>query len=91
MFMSVDSAFHSPRALLRLQVEAEADPGALSRVLEQFQNINVLPRRVIAELDMDGVLHIQLDVLGINEERLSRIAATLGQVTTVLAAFWHYV
>jgi len=76
---------------LRLRVEAEADPGALSRVFEPFQNINVLHRRVIAELDMDGALRIQLDVLGINEERISRIVETLWQVTTVLAAFSHYV
>ena len=33
-------------ALYRLRVTAEADLGALSRVLERFQNLNVVPRRV---------------------------------------------
>lgn len=36
-------------SLLRLRVVAEADSGVLMRVLERFQNLGVLPRRVIAE------------------------------------------
>jgi hypothetical protein len=36
-------------------------PGALARVLERFQNLNVLPRRVIAELATTGVFHIEVD------------------------------
>jgi hypothetical protein len=40
-------------SLLRLRVLAEADSGALMRVLERFQNLGVLPRRVIAEFTPD--------------------------------------
>ena len=42
--MSADSF-----SLLRLKVVAEADAGALMRVLERFHNLGVLPRRVVAE------------------------------------------
>ncbi len=89
--MSVENAFQSTRALLRLQVTAEADPGALARVLERFQNLNVLPRRIVAEFGINELLHIQVDILGLEESRLSGIAAKLSQMTSVLAAYWHYV
>ena len=42
-------------SLLRLRVVADADPGALGRVLEPFQNLNTLPRRVVAECVADVV------------------------------------
>ena len=47
-------------SLLRLRVVAEADPGALARVLERFQNLNVLPRNVVAELGIADTCHIQI-------------------------------
>jgi hypothetical protein len=77
-------------ALLRLRVVAEADPGALARVLERFQNLNVLPRRVVAEFGSTGAFHIQVDVLGIPEALLTLIAEKIGQVPSVLNAHWHY-
>jgi hypothetical protein len=77
-------------ALLRLRVVAEADPGALARVLERFQNLNVLPRRVVAEFGSTGAFHIQVDVLGIPEAMLTLIAEKIGQVPSVLNAHWHY-
>jgi hypothetical protein len=89
--MSVENVFQSTRALLRLQVKAEADPGALARVLERFQILNVLPRRVVAEFGANDLLHIQIDVVGLEESRLTNIAAKLCQVTTVVGAYWHYV
>jgi (p)ppGpp synthase/HD superfamily hydrolase len=76
-------------SLLHLRIVAEADPGALQRVLERFQNLNVLPRRVIAELSSTGVLHIQVDIVGISDEHLSRIAAKISQAPSILNAFWH--
>ena len=45
--MSAQSPFVDTSALLRLRVTAEADLGALSRVLERFQNLNVVPRTAI--------------------------------------------
>lgn len=78
-------------ALLRLRIIAEADPGVLARVLERFHNLNVLPRRVVAELSCREVLHIQLDLGGMAAERLSQITAGLGQLPCILQAYWHYV
>ena len=77
--------------LLRLLVTADADPGALARILERFQNLNVLPRRVIGEYGTDDMLHIQVDVFGLTEERLTLIAAKIGQGPSILNAYWHRV
>jgi hypothetical protein len=82
----VSSTTHS---LLRLRVTAEADPGAVARVLERFQNLNILPRRVIAEFGTGDVLHVQVDIAGMDEDRLNCIAAKIAQVPCVLNAFWH--
>jgi hypothetical protein len=78
-------------ALLRLRVTAEADLGALSRVLERFQNLNVVPRRVVAEMGSGDVLYIQVDIVGLAEERLSLIAAKLNQALSIRDAHWHVV
>lgn len=75
--------------LLRLRVEADADPGALARVLERFQNLDILPRRVLAEFGTNSTLHIQVDILGLKEERLTLIAAKIGQVPSIVNAYWH--
>ena len=77
-------------SLLRLRVVAEADAGALMRVLERFQNLGVLPRRVIAEFTSSDALSIQLDVAGLEESRLTLIAAKLGEMPCVTQAYWHY-
>ena len=77
-------------SLLRLRVVAEADAGALMRVLERFQNLGVLPRRVIAEFTTTDSLSIQLDVAGLEESRLTLIAAKLGELPCVTQAYWHY-
>jgi hypothetical protein len=77
-------------SLLRLRVVAEADAGALMRVLERFHNLGVLPRRVIAEFTSSDLLSIQLDVAGLEESRLTLIAAKLGEMPCVSQAYWHY-
>jgi hypothetical protein len=77
-------------SLLRLRVVAEADAGALMRVLERFQNLGVLPRRVVAEFTSSDFLSIQLDIAGLEEARLTLIAAKLGQLPCVSQAYWHY-
>ncbi|MEJ1960761.1 MAG: hypothetical protein WDO56_04135 [Gammaproteobacteria bacterium] len=83
--MSVDQV-----SLLRLKVVAEADAGALMRVLERFHNLGVLPRRVIAEFTTADSLSIQVDIAGIEETRMSLIAAKLAQIPCVSHAYWHY-
>jgi hypothetical protein len=77
-------------SLLRLRVLAEADAGALMRVLERFQNLGVLPRRVIAEFTSSDALSIQLDVSGLEESRLTLIAAKLSEMPCVTQAYWHH-
>ena len=76
-------------SLLRLRVVADADPGVLARVLERFQNLNVLPRRVVAELGTTGMFHIQVDIASLSENTLTLIAAKLGQVPSIMNAYWH--
>ncbi len=44
-----DAFIADPFAFFRLKLVAEADAGALMRVLERFGNMGVQPRRVIAE------------------------------------------
>ena len=77
-------------SLLRLRVVAEADAGALMRVLERFQNLGILPRRVLAEFTTADSVSIQLDVAGLEESRLSLIAAKLGELPCVTQSYWHY-
>ena len=81
----------STSALMRLRVTAEADLGALARVLERFQNLNVVPRRVLAEMGCADELHIQVDIVGMAEERLTLIVAKLNEALSVRHAYWHAV
>lgn len=89
--MSAENNPAGSSLLLRLRVAAEADPGALPRVLASFQNLNVIPRRVVAEFGTGQVLHVQIDLFGLPERRLDVIAAKLGQIPSVLNAYWHHV
>jgi hypothetical protein len=75
----------------RLRVVAEADPSALARVLERLQNLNVLPRRIIAEFGSNDLLHVQVDVFGLPEAQLGMIAAKIGQFPSIVNAYWHRV
>lgn len=74
---------------LCLRVNADADPGALARVLASFQTLNVVPRRVVAELGTTGMLYIRIDITGLTESHLSLITAKIGQVPCVGNAYWH--
>ncbi|HEU4627707.1 MAG TPA: hypothetical protein VFS52_23325 [Steroidobacteraceae bacterium] len=77
-------------SVLRLKVVAEADSGALMRVLERFQNLGVLPRRVLAEFTTTDSMSIQVDIAGLEENRMTLIAAKVGQIPCVSQAYWHY-
>ena len=80
----------SQLSVLRLKVVAEADSGALMRVLERFQNLGVLPRRVLAEFTTTESMSIQVDISGLEESRMTLIAAKVGQIPCVSQAYWHY-
>jgi hypothetical protein len=75
--------------VLYLRVAAESDAGALARILERFQNLNVLPRRVVADWASNGTLHVQVDIAGLPEELVELIASKLSQVPCILNAYWH--
>jgi hypothetical protein len=77
---------HSRR---RLQVVADADPAAIARVLERFQNLNVVPRRLTAEFSSNDLLHIVVDVVGRPDEQLTLIAGKIHQAPCIVNAYWH--
>jgi hypothetical protein len=87
--MTANDQGPSAASLLRLRVTMEADPSILPRVLGHFQNLNVTPRQVIAEFGTSALMHLQIDVCGLSEDRLSLIAAKIGQHPCVLRAYWH--
>ncbi len=87
--MTVDDCAETSK-LIRLRVSAEADPGVVARILSHFQNLNVIPHRIAAEFATTGLLHIQIDVSGLSETRLSHIAAKVRQYVPVLNAYWHW-
>ncbi len=76
-------------SLLRLRVVADADPGAIGAVVQRFQNLNIIPRRVSAEFGVDDRLHIEVDVCGVSGEQLSLVASKVSQSPCVHHAYWH--
>lgn len=75
--------------LFHLRVAAEADPGVLARVLERFQNLNIVPQRVFAEWATTGQLYVEVVIAGLPETTMELITAKLGQVPSILNAHWH--
>ena len=78
-----------PYSRRRLQVVADADPGAIARVVERFQNLNIIPRRVSAEFASNNILHIEVDVCGLPDEQLAMIASKIRQAPMIVNAYWH--
>jgi hypothetical protein len=76
-------------SVLRLRVVADSDVGAVARVLERIQNLNVLPRRVSAEFGTDQLVHIEVDVFGVDDDMLSAIARKLTEATCTVRAQWY--
>jgi len=76
--------------LLRLRVSAEPDPGLLGRLLGCFQNLNVVPRRIVAEFATTELMHIHVDVSGLSERRLTLITSRVHQWVPVTHAHWHW-
>lgn len=73
----------------RVRATAEADPGALPRVLARFQNLNLTPRRVVAEFSCVGHLHVEIDVAALPEETVQLITAKIREMPCVLDAHWY--
>ena len=68
---------HQKYSRRRLRVLADADPGTIARVVERFQNLNIIPRRLIAEFASNDILHIEVDVCGLPDEQLALIAGKI--------------
>jgi hypothetical protein len=86
MTNDMDQSFCTTRTV---RVAAEADPSTLVRVLMAFQHLNVIPRRVSAELATTDMIYIQIEVTGLTDERDALIAGKLGQLPPVMNAHWH--
>lgn len=82
--MSIDTV-----AVLGLRVTADDDPGAITRVLERFQNLNVLPRKVTAERATTGLLHVEVQIAGLAEEMLSLVTNKLNSMPCIVSAYWY--
>jgi hypothetical protein len=78
-----------PYSRRRLQVTADADPGAIVRVVERFQNLNIVPWRLSTEFSSNGLLHIAVDVCGISDKQLALIAGKIRQSPCIVNAYWH--
>jgi hypothetical protein len=78
-----------PYSRRRLQVVADADPGAIARVVERFQNLNIVPRRLTAEFSSNDLLHIAVDVVGLPDEQLTLIAGKIRQAPCIVNVYWH--
>jgi hypothetical protein len=87
--MSSSSGAHPDWQRFHLRVSAEADPGVLARVVERFQNLNIVPHKVVAEWATTGLLHIEVLIAGIPERTVDLITAKLGQIPSIIGAYWH--
>jgi hypothetical protein len=89
---SPECGVEDPPACKRLCLRAvgESHPNALIRVLQLFQQLNVVPDRVVAEAATTCQLHVEIYVTCVSEERLSLIAAKAAQMTTILNAYWYF-
>jgi hypothetical protein len=80
---------YQPCSRRRLQVVADPDPGAISRVIERFQHLNIVPRRLTAEFSSNHLLHIAVDICGLPDEQLTLIACKIRQAPCIVNAYWY--
>ena len=73
----------------RVRATADADAGALPRLLNRFQNLNLTPRRVVAEFSSAGQLHVEIDVAALPEATVQLIVTKLRELPCVLDAHWY--
>ncbi len=72
----------------RLRVLAEADPSALSQVLQPFQRLNVVPLRVRADRLGSSYIEVAVEVAAqeIHGESFRLVVAKLSQIPCVIVA-----
>lgn len=64
-------------------IVADADSSVLSRVVEYFVILDILPDSVRSRRYIDGHLEISVKVRGMNEPRIDLVANKLRQIVTV--------
>ncbi len=62
---------------------ADCDPSVLSRVIEYFVVLDVLPDYVRSKKYADGTLEVTVRVRGMDEDRMEIVAHKLRQIVTV--------
>ena len=79
---------HSQARARRLKIIAEADPGALARILQPFQTLNIVPLRFEAVRLGAGYLEVCVDVHAaeLAAETLALVGVKLDQLPLVLTA-----
>ena len=77
-------------SLLRLRVLADSDPAALALIADRFRNLNVVPRRLLAEFGANETLHIEVDVSGLSEDQLTLMTAKISEMPSIINAYWHH-
>jgi hypothetical protein len=75
-------------AARRLKVVAEADPGALVRVLQFFQGRNIVPRRAASLRIAREIIEIEVEVdaADCTDEAFRAVVAKVDQLPIVIAA-----
>lgn len=70
----------------RIKLIAEADPGALARVLQPIQGLNIVPRSLRAvRLGVEWLeIEVQIEAAELTNEALRLVAAKLGQLPAVM-------
>jgi len=89
--MAANSVYLHTTERFRLRVAADADPGALSVVLERFRNLNLIPQRVFAKCTGAESLLIHVDLDGMPEHLVELITAKIRQAPCILNASWRRV
>ncbi len=77
-----------PASRWRLKVIAEADPGAIARILQPFHSLNVIPFSVRVDRIGDAFIEVAVEITAADllSEAFQLIVAKLGQLPTVVAA-----
>ena len=72
----------------QLRILAEADPGALVRVLQLFQARNLVPRRITAaRVDIEFLeIWIDIDPADCAQEAFRLVVAKIGELPIVITA-----
>jgi len=77
-----------PASRWRLKVIAEADPGAIARILQPFQSLNIVPFSVRVDRVGNAYLEVGVEITAgdLLSDVFQSIVAKLGQVPSVVAA-----